>query len=139
MKKARRIFTLIVILFAILPVAGRAQSAQFVASEEYMKELKAADDKFDSVQAVKDVIARGFCNSVVDVSELKLAADDVVVVSFFSGSGLVRKQALVLRKEQFTKKLAPVMLITFQDPTTKLWDFPFFKEMQDNYLKLRCS
>ena len=139
MKKARRIFTLIVILFAILPVAGRAQSAQFVASEEYMKELKAADDKFDSVQAVKDVIARGFCNSVVDVSELKLAADEVVVVSFFSGSGLVRKQALVLRKEQFTKKLAPVMLITFQDPTTKLWDFPFFKEMQDNYLKLRCS
>ena len=139
MKKARRIFTLIVILFAILPVAGRAQSAQFVASEEYMKELKAADDKFDSVQAVKDVIARGFCNSAVDVSELKLAADDVVVVSFFSGSGLVRKQALVLRKEQFTKKLAPVMLITFQDPTTKLWDFPFFKEMQDNYLKLRCS
>ena len=139
MKKARRIFTLIVILFAILPVAGRAQSAQFVASEEYMKELKAADDKFDSVQAVKDVIARGFSNYVVDVSELKLAADDVVVVSFFSGSGLVRKQALVLRKEQFTKKLAPVMLITFQDPTTKLWDFPFFKEMQDNYLKLRCS
>ena len=61
------------------------------------------------------------------------------MVSFFSGSGLVRKQALVLRKEQFTKKLAPVMLITFQDPTTKLWDFPFFKEMQDNYLKLRCS
>ena len=139
MKKARRIFTLIVILFAILPVAGRAQSAQFVASEEYMKELKAADDKFDSVQAVKDVIARGFSNYVVDVSELKLAADDVVVVSFFSGSGLVRKQALVLRKEQFTKKLAPVMLIIFQDPTTKLWDFPFFKEMQDNYLKLRCS
>ena len=139
MKKARRIFTLIVILFAILPVAGRAQSAQFVASEEYMKELKAADDKFDSVQAVKDVIARGFSNYVVDVSELKLAADEVVVVSFYSGSGVVRKQALVLRKELFTKKLVPVMLVTFQDPTTKLWDFPFFTEMQDHYLKFRCS
>ena len=31
------------------------------------------------------------------------------------------------------------MLITFQDPDTKLWDFPFFKEMQDNYLKFRFS
>ena len=139
MKKAQRIILLIGILFAILPVAGRAQSAQFVDSKEYMKELKAAGDKFESVQAVKDVLARGFGNEVVDVSELKLAADDVVVVSFFSGSGLVRKRALVLRKEQFTKKLAPVMLITFQDPDTKLWDFPFFKEMQDNYLKLRNS
>lgn len=139
MKKAQRIILLIGILFAILPVAGRAQTAQFVDSKEYMKELKAAGDKFESVQAVKDVLARGFGNEVVDVSELKLAADDVVVVSFFSGSGLVRKRALVLRKEQFTKKLAPVMLITFQDPDTKLWDFPFFKEMQDNYLKFRFS
>lgn len=139
MKKAQRIILLIGILFAILPVAGRAQTAQFVDSKEYMKELKAAGDKFESVQAVKDVLARGFGNEVVDVSELKLAADDVVVVSFFSGSGLVRKRALVLRKEQFTKKLAPVMLITFQDPDTKLWDFPFFKEMQDHYLKFRCS
>lgn len=139
MKKAQRIILLIGILFAILPVAGRAQTAQFVDSKEYMKELKAAEDKFESVQAVKDVLARGFGNEVVDVSELKLAADDVVVVSFFSGSGLVRKRALVLRKEQFTKKLAPVMLITFRDPTTKLWDFPFFKEMQDHYLKFRCS
>ena len=139
MKKAQRIILLIGILFAILPVAGRAQTAQFVVSKEYMKELKAAGDKFESVQAVKDVLARGFGNEVVDVSELKLAADDVVVVSFFSGSGLVRKRALVLRKEQFTKKLAPVMLITFQDPDTKLWDFPFFKEMQDNYLKFRFS
>ncbi len=139
MKKAQRIILLVGILFAILPVAGRAQSAQFIDSKEYMKELKAAGDKFESVQAVKDVLARGFGNEVVDVSELKLADDDVVVVSFYSGSGLVRKRALVLRKEQFTKKLAPVMLITFQDPDTKLWDFPFFKEMQDNYLKLRCS
>ena len=139
MKKAQRIILLIGILFAILPVAGRAQTAQFVDSKEYMKELKAAGDKFESVQAVKDVLARGFGNEVVDVSELKLAADDVVVVSFFSGSGLVRKRALVLRKEQFTKKLAPVMLITFRDPTTKLWDFPFFAEMQDHYLKFRCS
>ena len=139
MKKAQRIILLIGILFAILPVAGRAQTAQFVDSKEYMKELRAAGDKFESVQAVKDVLARGFGNEVVDVSELKLAADDVVVVSFFSGSGLVRKRALVLRKEQFTKKLAPVMLITFQDPDTKLWDFPFFKEMQDNYLKFRFS
>lgn len=139
MKKAQRIILLIGILFAILPVAGRAQTAQFVDSKEYMKELKAAEDKFESVQAVKDVLARGFGNEVVDVSELKLAADDVVVVSFFSGSGLVRKRALVLRKEQFTKKLAPVMLITFRDPTTKLWDFPFFAEMQEHYLKFRCS
>ena len=139
MKKARRIFTLIVILFAILPVAGRAQTAQFVDSKEYMKELKAAGDKFESVQAVKDVLARGFGNEVVDVSELKLADDDVVVVSFYTGSGVVRKQALVLRKELFTKKLALVMAITFRDPTTKLWDFPFFAEMQDHYLKFRFS
>lgn len=61
------------------------------------------------------------------------------MVSFYSGSGVVRKQALVLRKELFTKKLVPVMLVTFQDPTTKLWDFPFFTEMQDHYLKFRCS
>ena len=139
MKKAQRIILLIGILFAILPVAGRAQTAQFVDSKEYMKELKAAGDKFESVQAVKDVLARGFGNEVVDVSELKLADDDVVVVSFYTGSGVVRKQALVLRKELFTKKLALVMAITFRDPTTKLWDFPFFAEMQDHYLKFRFS
>ena len=139
MKKAQRIVALIGVLFFLLPLAGHAQSAQFIDRKAYADEQKTSVYKFENVQAVKDYIAGGVSNNVVDVSELKLADDDVVVVSFYTGSGVVRKQALVLRKELFTKKLALVMAITFRDPTTKLWDFPFFAEMQDHYLKFRFS
>jgi len=139
MKKAQRIVALIGILFFLLPLAGHAQSAQFIDRKAYADEQKTSVYKFENVQAVKDYIAGGFSNYVVDVSTLKLADDEVVVVSFYTGSGIPRKRALVLRKELFTKKLALVMAITFQDPTTKLWDFPFFAEMQDHYLKFRFS
>ena len=139
MKKARKIVALVLVLFAILPVAVRAQSAQFVDAKVDAKGRKTSVHPFENVQAVKDFIARGFSNHVADVSAFKLASDDVVVVSFYTGSGLVRKRALVLRKEQFTNKLEPVMSISFQDFSTKLWDFPFFSELEEHYLKFRHS
>ena len=113
MKNRLQRFIVLVLAAVLLPSTVFAQGTQYLDGRALARQVREWTKQLDpyivgdgdgvyircaDVEEVKKAVSLyGMGNAVVDVTKSRLAGDDVLFVSYYTGSGIIRKEVAVFR------------------------------------------